>query len=565
MFRPNLAAVTLRSLLPLPLIIGIHTGHDGGCAISRDGEILVACAEERLTRLKYANGWWQSLRYCLDATNARLEDADLVVFSNSGEPLHPHFDGGLSRWASPLPRTCSVDHHLSHAIGAFAFSNFNSAIVIVGDAGGNSDVTESVFQMERTGFERLLRSPEGLPRCQGLGTTYEAFTNFLGFTDQESGKTMALAAYGDPAAFQEPIFVTSDRGEVVSRLHATHQWGVQEFAQRNRVALGQPFQETTSARSQNIAAYVQSEFLRALTEVVVTILDRHGTPETPVCLSGGIALNCVANTKLRGLVGPRPFYPFPVSSDCGLAIGNAVYGHWLLEHEIPRPENQSMRFGRTYTDREIALALQRPPDTIQPGRIRLGELRWHRTEDPARDAAQIIAGGGIVAWCQGPSEAGPRALGGRSILADPRASSVREKINQRVKRREWFRPFGPSMLLSEVAPSFGQSHRFPYMIEAPLVEPAASTVFPACIHIDGSARVQTVDEESSTSSFLELLRCIKGQTGSGVVLNTSFNVREPIVESPADAVATFLSSSIDALVLGHYVCFRSVNGRTPSP
>lgn len=541
----------------MPLTLGVHIGHDGGCALCRDGEVVVACAEERLTRVKYANGWWGSLRYCLEAADVTLDDVDLVVFSNAGDPLPQRFDGHLSRWTSSPPRAATVDHHLSHAIGAFAFCDSDEALVFVGDAGGNSGVTESVFLMNQRGFELLLRSSPGRPRAQGLGSTYEAFTNFLGFADQESGKTMALAGYGDPSAFPMQLFDVSTNGQIRSRLRLTHQWGVEEFARRAGVELGSAFPPSTSQKAKDIAAYVQSQFVQALEAAVLAVAARSGA--RTVCLSGGIALNCVAHSQLRTSLGPRSYYAFPASSDCGLAMGNAFYGHWLLEHVIPKPKNRSMRFGRLYSEAEIDSALQRHPDTVPVGRLRLGELRYTRTDDAARDAADLVANGAVVGWWQGRSETGPRALGGRSILADPKTREIRDRLNDRVKRREWFRPFGPAVLLEDATTYLEAARAYPYMIEAPKVQPAAARDFPACVHVDGSARIQTVDHSPDCDAFRSLLEELRQRKGNSAILNTSFNIREPIVESPADALATFLSSSIDALVLGDYLCFRSAD------
>lgn len=532
--------------------LGIHIGHDGGAAVCVDGRIVVACAEERLTRFKYANGWWTSLRYCLDAAGRTLSDFDIIVFSNAGSPLCEGFDGGLSSWSKGLLRTAVADHHLSHALGAFVFSDFDSALVFVGDAGGNLGMTESAYLFDRFGFERVMISHPGRPRCKGLGPTYEAFTNFLGFSDQESGKTMALAAYG-ASDISHRLFDVDGDGCIDSALEATHQWGVAAFAKRAGLNWGDPFPDSKSDRAQSIANYIQRSFEAALLDALNALLSKHPSPN--LVISGGIGLNCVANTAVRN-ARHSGFFAFPACSDTGLAIGNALYGHWRLTGTLPKTPDRSMLFGRNYGEADIQAALERRPDTVPPGAVRLGELRYQRVSDPCGEAARLIAQGNILGWWQGRSESGPRALGSRSIVANPRIEGVAQRLNAEIKKREWFRPFGPSVLRADASAVLDPMHEYRYMIEAPEVSPRASTILGECVHIDGTARVQIVDESEGANCYRDLLMAVKREMGVGALLNTSFNLREPLVETPGDAIATFLRSRLDALILDEFVCLR---------
>lgn len=548
--RPHSDAVGLDTMVTT---VGIHIGHDGGCAVCVDGEIVVAIAEERLVRKKYAVGWWAALRYCMDAASLRLSDVDLFVFSNAGKPLPKNYDGDLARWGQGEIRSENVDHHLSHAVGGFCLSGFPDALVFVADAGGNDGMTESFHSFTRTGHEMLRRSYPHRPRFRGLGTTYEAFTNFLGFADQESGKTMALASYGRPSRWSSPLFEVDALGQIRGALEAPHQWGVTRFAARVALPWQTPFPPTDSDIAQDVASCIQSELVRALQESLLAVLRE--TQATNIVMSGGVALNCAANSILRQSL-PAKFYAFPACSDTGLAIGNALYGQWRLTGRFPNPSDKSMLYGKEYGPREIREALDREPHTVPPGSIRRGDLRFENSTDVAAHAAQLISEGKIVAWWQHRSESGPRALGARSLLASPNAPNMRDEINAKVKLREWFRPFGASVLRSEAEILVEPSCDYPFMVEAPRVRSEGFDQMRECIHVDGSSRIQTVSD-ASPSSYARLLKRLSEVRGSSVVLNTSFNINEPIVETPGDAIATFLRSGIDALVLDAYICTRA--------
>lgn len=533
--------------------LGIHIGHDGGAALMEDGNVCIAISEERLVRKKYANGWWNSLKACLDFSGLRLDDIDIIVFSNAGERLPIGFTGSLSKWATKLPAIHFVDHHLSHALTGYSLSGKDTAIAWVGDAGGNDNITQSAYVINKNKAELIMKSGENVQRFNGLGTTYEAFTNFLGFTDQESGKTMALASYGNPKRWDREIFAVGKTGEIISELDAPHYWGVAQWAQKFDVNIGRPFANIREGLSKDIAAFIQNRFEEALCESIGTIQNIIGIKD--IVLSGGISLNCKSNTQLRTNLSTLDFFFNPLCSDSGLPLGNALYGQYVLQGEIPSLASQSLCLGPMYSENEVVRALQRHPDTVPPGAIRMGDLKYERVNDSAKIAAHLIAEGKIVAWWNGRSEFGPRALGARSILANPQIANIRDRINEQIKEREWFRPFGPSILRHEVDKYIETPQSFDYMIEAPYVTQLGRKILGECVHIDSSARVQTVVPEKQPE-YARLLHWMKKYTGHAAVLNTSFNIQEPIVETPGDAVATFLRSGIDALVINDFVCIR---------
>jgi len=547
-----------------PIAVGLNVGHDGGCAVAVGDRVVAAIAEERLNRTRYSGGWHAALAYCLDVADIRLTDIDLVVFSCVGPRLDSGFTGGLSRYGVRPSRIVSVDHHLSHAYGAFCLSGFENALVVVADGAGNDHQTESYFLADRAGFTVVGGNRADRPRAGGLGATYEAVTNYLGFDHQECGKTMALAAYGDPSAIGVPLFDLADTF-VEGRLTRTHDQGLAEFAEAAGIDLGTPH-TWERQRAADLAAWVQSETERALVQVVTELMAAHG--QTRVCLAGGVAMNCVANEAVRDAVrdaaGRRIgreraelFVP-PPASDRGQAIGNALHGLHRLTGSVPRLRLERDSFGHPYADEEVVLALRRHPRAGLALRYPHRPYWYRREADPAAVAAELVADGKLVGWFEGGSELGARALGSRSILADPRHPQVRDALNARVKHRERFRPFAPAVLAEEAAQWFvlEEGRESPFMLFATQTRPERRHLLGAVTHVDGSARVQTVRQQSQPA-FHRLITRFKALTGVPVVLNTSFNDTEPIVEAPAHALATFCATDLDALVIGSYLAVKT--------
>ena len=541
-------------------VLGIHIGHDGGAALIKDGKLVVAISEERLSRKKHSNGWWLSVIYCLKSEKISFNDIELIVWSNCGPRLNKGYDGGIEMVTGVKCHTICCDHHLSHALAAVSLSGENKGLVLVTDAGGNegvgnNEVTESAFIFDNNEFNLVMQSDPNRERCKGLGTAYDAFSSFLGFGAEESGKTMGLSAYGTDLDHNHypDLFKISADGSIESLLEDTDYWGVMKLSKKYNLNFGNPFPDSTSAAAANLAQYIQVQLEGATLKLIKTLLSKHNFSN--VLLSGGVALNCVSNNKLSESLGGVNLFPCPPASDCGLPLGNAVYGYWKLTGKIIDISNSNMRFGRDYSEDEIKTALKELPDTLIPGSVMLGKLKYTRIDNPAHYASDLIASDHVIAWWQGKSEYGPRALGGRSILANPRGDGIRNSINTKVKKREWFRPFGPAVREEDVSTYLDSGLYTKYMTSAPKVNMNGVKALGECVHTDQTCRIQAVPE--SSDPYAGLLDKLKKDTGYGCVLNTSFNIQEPIVESPADAIATFLRSKIDYLILGNYLCERT--------
>jgi carbamoyltransferase len=528
-----------------PVVVGLNVGHDGGCVVVAGGSPICGVSEERLNRHRFSPGWAQSLLYVLSEADIRIADVDLFVFSSGGPDLPEGFDGGLHRLGVDPRRVITLDHHASHAWSAHCLSGARQSTVLIVDAVGNNDDTESWWSADESGLRRLGRNPENRPRAGGIGSTYEAFTNWLGFPDQESGKTMALAAYGDAAAFSAQLF-DIDGFDVFGGLGTLHQWGVDDFGRDRGMAFGEAFPNSRSERAANVAAYVQSHTEQVVVELAKRVLASY--PANTFCFAGGVALNCVLNSRLRDELAPCQIFVPPAASDVGQPLGNAFFGHWHLTNEMPSGAPHYGWLGRSYSQEDIRDALAGSPRMTTYGGLR--RSRWHATheQDPAETAAQLLADGKIVGWVRAGSEFGPRALGHRSILADPRTEESRDHLNSKIKHREWFRPFAPMIAAEYATEILGRSLELPYMLEAPRVEEHWRTRIAGAVHVDGTARVQTLSKEADPTLH-RLIDRFAHRTGVPVLLNTSFNDREPIVETPGDALATYLSGEIDALLL----------------
>jgi carbamoyltransferase len=527
------------------VIVGVNEGHDGGAAVMIDGEIRCAISEERLNRQRYSRGYLNACFYCLQHLDLAIEDVTLFVFSSYGEKLPTHYTGAFAPLGLPSNRCISVDHHLSHALGAYCLSPFNDALVVIVDGQGNNNDTESYYVCRQDGLEKIGgNSPHRNP-AKGIGRTYEAFTNFLGWTDQEAGKTMGLAAYGSNTTLRTPLFELKDT-EVSGALEEKYERGVIEFGQRSNLDLGTPYSKGITQTSRDVAAYVQSETERIMSELIVSLVRKTGLHT--VCLAGGVALNCNANSRILRSEGVRDLFIIPAASDRGQALGNVLYGHWILEKRLPKLPLRNDYFGREYSENEIRETLERRSFTRKM--VPTPSLAYERPTTLEETVARLLAEGNIVGWFQDGSELGPRALGHRSLLGDPRHADMKERLNH-LKQRESFRPLAPSCLLERSQEYFDFDRPSPYMLFTMPVIPSKQAEIPAVVHADGSARIQTVAK--SDGRFHHLLAAFDRLTGVPVLLNTSFNIQGPIVETPADALTLFAHTGIDYLVLGDYL------------
>jgi carbamoyltransferase len=544
--------------------------HDSSACIVRDGDLLFAVAEERISRLKHDARFPQlAIQACLDFAKISPSQIDEVCFgwqtpsatfrhdlklfatgrwpvgyfsvlNSSRQFLSMWHQGGGSRrfsrhFGPSRAQFRFVDHHFAHAISAYSYSGFDDAAIVVMDGRGAWEAT-SIWRGSKGRIAHL----QTINWPDSLGLFYARFTEFLGFTpNADEWKVMGLAPYGEPGvnlrAFLEPeaspykvhtdLLVGDGSGSFSG-------WPA---------ALGSPRVPESEIDDchKNIAFSVQDLCEAAMMSVVRLALEK--TCSHNLCLAGGVALNSKANGKILASGIIDNLFVQPAASDDGVALGAALAPYLDGGQRLPiRPMRQAY-LGPSFDNDAIEAALK------------TYKIRFTRLSDSAATAAELLSQGKILGWFQGRMEFGPRALGSRSILADPRDSEMNTKVNNAVKFREWWRPFAPS-LKKEAAPEFLESAwDSPFMIVTAQVRPEKRSVIPSVTHVDGSARPQTVEQEINPL-YYRLIDEFGKRTGVPVIMNTSFNLRgEAIVHTPTDAIRTFFSSGMDALILGSYL------------
>lgn len=545
------------------------SNHDFAACLVENGEIAYAIEEERIARRKYSVGvnslFNQGWRYCLDARGARLDDVEAIVADDTLLP--PAYFNFRSR-------TTLIRHHRAHAASTFYPSPFERAAILVVDGAGSLIEGHGVETLttaigDGTEITELSKvygtnwSTDGLSRLRvyqagdsdhSLGFMYKAASlanGFVLYEDKdwyltEDGKTMGLAPYGGDryrAEFARYLNLLPDgRYE----LHLKN-GGLLDFIAH---ALDGLEGEERFARGADLAWAAQDLLEETLLHAVRQLHKDTGLSD--LCLAGGVALNCVANGRL---LREGPFdnvFVQPAAGDNGCAVGCAYHGyHVVLGQPRDRGAGSTQRpqrhayLGRPYPDADVVAALD------------ASGLPYRPVDQPARLGAELLSRGLLLGWFTGGSEFGPRALGHRSILADPRRADMKDILNSKVKHREWFRPFAPAVLAEHAAEYFELSIESPYMLLVAPVREEKREIVPAIVHVDGTARVQTVTRAES-GAYHELIHWFHQLTGVPVVLNTSYNDRgEPIVETPGQALAFFGPSKLDYLVMDGYVVAHS--------
>jgi carbamoyltransferase len=576
-------------------ILGINAYHaNASAAIVCDGRLIAAVEEERFNRVKYAAGFpAQAIHYCLREAGLTLADIDhigvprnpyarlgtkifyalrmpsfardraraLTKFTGVRKALAQAFDVDPAKITAQFHR---IEHHQAHLASAFFVSPFESAAVLSADGLGDFAST-----MWASGDGGRLRLEGSVAFPHSLGLYYTAVTQYLGFLKfGDEYKVMGLAAYGQPEhldAFRE-ILKFDERakgnGFRLGLDYFTHHRTGPEmsWAEADKTpTLGRLFSDEMPQRlgpvrqpeepveqgHRNLAASLQTQ----LEEVYLGMLKKlaESTRRKAVCLAGGVAFNCVANGKILDHTPFEQVYVQPAAGDAGLAVGAAFY----VWHQIlGKPRTFVMDhayWGPRFTQPEIRKAIS--ASNIANSGYSVTELP---EEELIRRAAAIIADGKILGWFQGRAEWGPRALGNRSIVADPRRSEMKEILNRRIKHREIFRPFAPSILAESTGEWFTKSHPSPFMTLAYPVRPEKREKIPAPTHIDGTGRLQTVEREANPR-YHALISAFRDLTGVPVLLNTSFNDNEPIVCRSEEALDCFLRTQMDALVLGDFL------------
>jgi carbamoyltransferase len=560
---------------------------NSSAALFSDDKLIAAVEEERLTRVKNDGSFpISSIREVLSIADIEISDVDQIcvywdrfrLATRSFETLKKMIikpsrainllkrimdlfvnssanHGNTSGWSDLFKinkiinknfgkftgKISFIDHHLCHQLYAESMRDWNTFVSLSYDGGGEEYST--VLSVVQDGRRNIL-SRHKWPNS--LGHFYSTFTGFLGFKMLEGEyKMMGLAPYGKPKyknLILEKILLLESHGQykLNTKICDYHAALVNNFSSELKLLFGEPRKkdENPSQFHTDLAASVQAAFEDALAHILSPATSSHPSIKNLV-VSGGCALNVTANGKLLSSKMFDQIIIPPAPHDAGCAIGACL----AVMDKVNHVSIKSPYLGRNYSDNEIKAAIR---DKCKK------EINLLKRDELVSITASLLADKKIVAWFQGGAEFGPRALGNRSYLADPRDDKIREEINKKIKKRELFRPFAPSVTLEDANSFFSISQDSPYMN---IVSVVKNDSVPAITHIDKTARVHTVSKESN-ELYYELIKEFGRITGIPVLLNTSLNIQEPIVYSPADAVKTFIKSEVDALVIGSFLITR---------
>ncbi len=537
-------------------VVGFNTGHDGGCAIIHNGQV-ISISEERLNRKKHSDGYINSFFYCLNGLGIKISDVDLFVSSSYSENLPECFMGAFKALGLPSEKFITIDHHLSHAYSAFATSPFNEAIIIVIDGSGNVSDTESYYLGDSSGsIKKVGGNNSNRSIYKGIGRAYESFTNFIGWSHQEAGKTMGLAAYGKEKYPDIQLYKINDTDEIESYLNSKYYHGALDFIKNNKLDLGKPF---SGFDNKDAAFFIQDRTEKIILELVERLYKKYNIPN--VCLAGGVFLNSIINKKILDQTSIKEVFIPPCCDDTGQPLGNAIYGYG---HHLGEPMSIKMDhgyLGKEYSDDEILDVVEKKQKIYTlPYEVKSRDIEYRKSDNLAKDVAKLLSEGNIIGWFQGASEIGPRALGHRSILCAPFPSEMKDILNNRIKHRENFRPFAPVILEEKVGEYFALDRPSPFMLLVAKAKEENRDKIPAVLHYDYTARIQTVTQKTH-GTFYDLIKEFENITNIPVILNTSFNDSgEPIVETPRDAIMMFYKSELDYLILGEYILWKNNDG-----
>ena len=551
-------------------IVGISANfHDSACCLLVNGELVAAAQEERFSRIQHDPSVpKQAFRYCLESADLEVTDLDCVAYyENPMKKLARQIWSGQIECAPGDPFRFSAtrpknqirqvlgysgelvfsDHHLSHAASTFFFSGFDEAAILTLDGVGEWATTTYGH-----GHDDSIRIFEEVDFPNSLGLLYSAITSYLGFAVNDGEyKVMGLAPYGEPAYLDHVNQLIRPGAKGQYRLDRRYF----DFTNPSRLyteALPTLFNAPPRSPGSEITAFHKDVARSVQTKLEEILLSkacyiRERVQSANLCLAGGVALNCVANGKLlRSRIFDNIFVP-PASGDAGGALGAAALAHVQRSGKsICRRRLDNACLGPSYSRAEVEALLCD---------AHIQALDFREDECALLEATvQRLVQGNVVGWFHGRMEFGPRALGARSILADPRGASVRDRINAVVKKRESFRPFAPAVLADCLQEHFDLDRPSPFMMF--VCDVTSPLDLRAITHVDGSARVQTVDSETSPR-FAALIRAFDRHTGCPILLNTSFNMHdEPIVRHPAEALQCFMLSAIDSLVLEDFIIDR---------
>lgn len=561
-------------------VLGINTSnHDRSAALLKDGKIVCAISEERIDRRKHSQGFYgdnsktivipplAAINYCLEAENISIDDLDLIVI---GRSMQSCIDDVMKyipiKDKSKIKELPIPSHHKAHAYSSYFASDFDNSLIIVIDEQGhwledNTFEKESIYIGKNSDIEEL-QSFKGNYTDISIGMFYDLFSVILGFTDGSvpaAGKLMGLSSYGHETD-NISLLEIKENGNIVvnwenlidylkSKKVLPQDFALKSFKMEYKYKYHTILEEIQkylnelewkSKEGQDIACKAQMEIENVIIDLVNYWVAKTGI--TRLCLAGGVFLNSIINYQILEKTDIKEIYIQPAATDDGTAIGYAYIGYYKILQNTNRCKLQNVYLGKTYENIEIESTLK------------LYEIPYEFINDIEHKAAECINENKVVAWYQGRSEFGPRALGNRSILASPLSAALRDRINSDIKRRESFRPFAPAVIEEEASKYFKLICESPYML---LVSDVLDADLEGIRHVDGTARVQTVNKEDN-ELFYNLIRSYGELSGKPVVLNTSFNVNgEPLVETPYDAIKSFMVTDIDVLCIGNYFIEKS--------
>lgn len=547
--------------------------HDSAVALIKDGILVAAAQEERFTRKKHDQDFpTNAIHYCLQEGGIQAQDLDYIGFYD--KPF-TKFERLLTTYIATFPKSLPsflkampiwlkeklwipqkireelgdaakllfIEHHLSHAASAFFVSPFSEAAILTADGVGEWETTTMGM-----GNDKTLTLTKSIHFPHSLGLLYSAFTYYLGFrVNSAEYKVMGLAPYGKPVfadlILRELVSLKDDGSFRLNMKYFAYDYGLTMTNNRFHTLFGVPPRTPESTLTQfhkNVAASIQYVTDEIMLRMTTDLHKKTGSDN--LCLAGGVALNCVSNSKVLASSGFKKMFIQPAAGDAGGSVGAAFYIYnMLLKNE--RTYTWSHNFlGPEYSDEAIEQVLNQ---------LNLGGERFS-SDNLLKKTAQLIADQQVVGWFQGRMEFGPRSLGARSILADARNPENYSRVNLKIKFRESFRPFAPAVVLERMKDYFEFDQPSPYMLFVAQVRPDRRTI-PAVTHVDGSARFQTIVRDDH-ALFYDLIIEFEKLTGCPVIINTSFNVRgEPIVCTPSDAIKCFLRTDMDYLILGNFI------------
>jgi carbamoyltransferase len=554
------------------IVLGFSVGHDKGAVIINDGKVVVGITQERLTRIKHDGGYSNgdipvsSIMYCLSELDITIEDIDLIVYSTT-ELVDNTYELFNKVFKIPKKKLQFIPHHLAHAYSSFFSSGYDEAAVIVADASGSilnhktklkewypektreeldekEDWTEgiAIYHLTKDSYKEVYKKwikypvPINTDDCVSVGTVYSMGSLQLVYDPNSNswnaGKLMGMASYADPLVVEEaPLYASMENNDIFipnKQIYPRVGWN-SDFHSRACVA-------GIYQREQERMSLMLAEIAKNLTE------------SKNVCTAGGSFLNCSSNEKILNSGLFENCFFIPPADDSGIPLGCAWYAYQQVANIGPLAPIVPY-FGKTYPNIEIETAFQNFENIKIDYYQDFNEIIEFIVDQLAQNR--------VVGWFQGGSEIGPRALGNRSILASPKNGWMKDYINHEIKKREWYRPFAPSVIFDRQPDIFNETYFSPFMLVTSTVKEEWREKIAACVHVDNTARYQSVTPVSNPR-FFNLLTKFEERTGIPVLLNTSFNgPHEPIVETPYDAINTFINQNLDFLVAGDYIISRT--------